>query len=86
MALFERNDFAHPSDDVGIMMDALGRGLVVWTAMQLMDRSTVTVLEAAAAFNTTPAVIVEAVDEASWIFVMGPEDDHSKQTLELDGD
>lgn len=80
---FERDDFAKEGDDAGVFMDGLGRALVTWAAMQ--DR-TVTVREAATAFNTTDAVIVEAIEDASWIFVHGPDDDPTKQTIELDGE
>lgn len=76
MELFTREQFAKPDDDVGVFMDGLGRALVTWTAMQ--NRS-VTVHEAAAAFNTTPEIIAEAVEETSWIYVSGGK-------LELDGE
>ena len=84
MALFDRSMFASEGDDAGIFIDGLGRALVTWVAMQ--DRSPVTVAEAALAFNTTPEIIREAVEEAMWIGVEGPDDDPSKQRLELDGD
>lgn len=84
MALFERSQFADPDDNAGVFIDCLGRALVIWTAMQ--DRSPVTVAEAAVAFNTTPEVIREAVEDASWISVEGPDDDPTKQRLELDGE
>ena len=81
--MFERNDFMTEDDSAGISIDGLGRALVTWAAMQ--DK-TVTVADAALAFNTTPDVIREAVEDAMWISVVGPRDDPTKQTLELDGD
>lgn len=45
----------------------------------------VTVRDASIAFNTTDAVIREAVEDAHWILVTGPGDDPTKQRLELDG-
>ena len=85
MGLFARNDFASPDDDAGVFMDGLGRALVTWAAMQ--DRSPITVAEAALAFNTTPAVIREAVNEAWYILVINPcEPDATKQYIELDGE
>jgi hypothetical protein len=51
----------------------------------MQDRSPITVAEAALAFNTTPAVIREAVEDASWIYVANArEPDPCKQNLELD--
>lgn len=75
MGLFTREQFAAPDDEAGVFMDGLGRALVTWTAMQ--DR-TVTVHDAAAAFNTTPGIIADACEEAMWISVEG-------DRLELDG-
>lgn len=86
MSLFTRGDFGNPQeDDAGVFIDGLGRALVIWTAMQ--DRTLVTVAEAALAFNTLPAVIAEAVEDAAWIEIANPrEPDPCKQHLELDGE
>lgn len=75
MTLFTREQFAKPDDDAGVFIDGLGRALVTWAAMQ--DRS-VSLHDAAKAFNTTPEIIAEAVEDAMWISVEG-------DTLELDG-
>lgn len=83
MGLFERGHFAKEDDEAGVFLGDFSRALVTWVAMQ--DRLNVTVREAAQTFNTTDAVIREAVDEAHWIFVSGPDDDPTKQILELDG-
>lgn len=82
MALFGRDEFAKPDDEAGVFIDGLGRALVTWAAMQ--DR-TVTVAEASRVFNTTTEVITEAISEASWIYITGPEDQPQKQMIELDG-
>lgn len=85
MGLFERSQFADPDDDAGVMMDGLGRALVTWAAMR--DKHPVTVADAALAFNTTPEVIREAVDNASWILIVNEDDpDPTRQLLELDGE
>lgn len=74
--VFTREQFADPDDEAGVFMSGLGAALVTWAAMQ--DRK-MTVNEAAKAFNTTPEIIVEAVDDAMWISV------ENDGTLELDG-
>lgn len=76
MGLFTRDQFAKPDDDAGVFMDGLGRALVTWTAMQ---EHTVTIHEAAKVFNTTPEIIVDAIEDAAWISVDG-------DTIELDGE
>ena len=76
MAIFTRDQFAKPDEEAGVFIDGLGRALVTWTAMQ--DR-TVTLQEAATAFNTTPEVIKEAINDADWIYFYG-------DTIELDGE
>lgn len=85
MGLFERTMFAAPDDDAGIMIDDFGRALVTWTAMQ--NRTPVTVAEAAMAFNTSPEIVREAIENASWILVANEaEPDPTKQRIELDGE
>lgn len=85
MALFEREMFAHEDDETGVFMLGLARALQTWAAMQ--DRETVTVAEAMDAFNTTAAVIREAVnDGGAYVFLVGPDDMPSKQLIELDGE
>lgn len=85
MALFDRTQFAHPDDEAGVMIEGLGSALVTWTAMQ--DHSPITVAEAARAFNTTPEVIREAIEDASWIYIASREDitNPAEQVIELDG-
>lgn len=84
MALFEREMFDPEDSDAGIFVSHLGRALITWVAMQ--NRHPVTVAEAAAAWNTTPDIIRDAVEEAMWIGIEGPDDDPTKQRLELDGE
>jgi len=77
MGLFTREQFAEPNDDAGIFINDLGRALVIWATMQ--GRYPTTVHEAAKAFNTTPQIITEAVENADWIYIVG-------DNLELDGE
>lgn len=79
MALFTREHFAEPDDEAGVFIDKLGVALVTWRAMQ--DKTTVTVHDAAAAFNTTAEVITEAVHAAElpWLYLIG-------EDIELDGE
>lgn len=81
--MFTREQFAKEGDEAGVLMEWLGTALVTFCAMQ---DHTITVRQAAIAFNTTPEVIREAVEDAMWISVVGPGDDPTKQRLELDGD
>lgn len=81
--MFSRDQFAYPNDEAGVFIDDLGRALVTWSGMQ---EQIMTVADAADAFNTTPEVIREAIEEVMWIFVVGPDDDPTKQRIELDGE
>lgn len=84
MSLFERPMFANTGDDAGVFMEDLARALQTWAAMNYGKKHTVA--EAAEAFNTSAAVIREAVDEGYWMIWHGPDDDPTKQVIELDGD
>ncbi len=86
MGIFTKEQFETDRDEAGIFMDALGRALVVWTCMVAEAQDRVTVADAALAFNTTPEIIREAVDDAMWIGWHGPNDDPTKQILETDGE
>ena len=74
--IFTREMFAKPDDYAGVFMEGLGRALVTWTAMQMRP---VTVHDAAKAFNTTPEIVAEAIEDAVWIYVDG-------DRIELDGE
>ena len=87
MSVFTREQFEDdPDAGAGIFMDDLGRALVLWTTMVFQGKDTVTVADAALAFNTTPEIIREAVDGAMWVSWHGPSDDPTKQILETDGE
>ena len=84
MSLFGRDQFVEEEHEAGIHMDRLGTALVTWAAMNYGKKQTVA--EAAEAFNTTADVIREAIGCAMWITYVGPDDDPTKQTIELDGE
>lgn len=79
---FTREQFAKEGDEAGVFISGLGSALVTWVAM--LDHHP-TVREAAVIFNTTDAVIREAVEDAMWAYLEGPDDDPLKQKIELDG-
>lgn len=80
--MFERSHFSDEGEEAGVFISGLATALITWTAMQ---DHVPTVAEAAKVFNTPPAVILEAIKDAMWISAQGPDDDHTKQRLELDG-
>jgi hypothetical protein len=82
-AVFTADMIERDQDEAGVHLDSIGRALVTWTAMQ--DQP-VTVADAMKAFNTTEAVVHEAVADAAWISVRGLDRDAGKQLLELDGE
>lgn len=57
--------------------------LQVWSVAQ---NRTVTVAEAALAFNIETRRIVEAVEWHYWMFLSGDTDDPTKQTIEHEGE
>ena len=58
--------------------------LQVWAVLQ--NRQNVSVREAGDAFNLDDAQIRELVDAHPWMFLLGSDDDPSKQTIEHDGE
>lgn len=52
----------------------------------MQNREWVTVAEVAAAFNVPAARVHEAVEDHDWMFLAGPDDEPSKQTIEHDGE
>lgn len=80
--MFERTQFAEEGEEAGVFISGLGSALITWTAMQ---DHVPTVAEAATAFNTRHAIILEAVEAVMWINAIGPDDDHTKQRLVLEG-
>lgn len=59
------------------------QAIQVWSALQ--GRS-VTVREAATAFNMADAQVRQAVSAHYWMFLEGPDDDPTKQTIEHEGE
>ena len=84
MSVFGREHFVEEEHEAGIHMDRLGTALVTWAAMNYGKKQTIA--EAAEAFNTTADVIREAIGCAMWITYSGPDDDPTKQPIELDGE
>lgn len=71
-------------DEVGISLTDFGNALQCWSMMQ-QARPT-SVAEAALAFNTTPEIIRQAVQEHYWM-ELGPEDaPPDQQFIEHDGE
>ena len=83
MTIFGRYMFVK-NGEAGVTMSALGDALAIWTAMQ--NREKVTIAEAMAAFNTEAEIIYEAIEGAPWAFMVGSENDPTKQTIVLDGE
>lgn len=87
MGIFTKEQFeGEPDAGAGIFMEDLGRALVIWTVMVFEGKDQVTVADAALAFNTTPEIIREAIEDAMWIGWHGPDDDPTKQIIETDGE
>jgi len=78
---FEFNDAAA----TGVKWCDLVTAIGIWTYCN-EDRETPTVAAAALAFNTTPEIIRGAVGGHPWLFMSGPDDDPTKQTIESDGE
>jgi hypothetical protein len=81
--IFNRSMFVDDDAECGLGLGDLTRALVAWAAMQ---NRTPVVAEAAAAFNTTPEVIREAIDNGPWILWVGPEGEPTRQVIQLDGE
>ncbi len=78
--VFELEDFASPERHAaGIFFEDFCVALSVWRAMQ--PRS-VTVADAAAAFNASHAVIERAVSNAAWMYLDG---EGPEATIESEG-
>jgi len=77
---FERDDNA----DTGVMWGSFVTAIAIWVYVNGGQR-TLTVAEAALAFNTTPELVREAVAEHPWLY-SPHHDDPAKQTIESDGE
>jgi hypothetical protein len=85
MGIFTRDQFANEDESAGVFLSSLGTALVTWRAMQ--DKGVITVADAALDFNTTPAIIIEAISGSMWIDVDNTRsDDPRQQLIELDGE
>lgn len=73
------------SDDAGIHRRTLATAVSCWSFMQ--PRPRVSVAEAAIAFNTTPAMILQAVEDHYWMYLADEaETDPAKQFIEHEGE
>lgn len=81
---YDRSDFVNHGE-TGIPWDAFVITLGIWSWMRPGEKQC-TVREAAQAFDTTDAVIREAVEDHPWMFLYGPDDDPTKQIIEHDGE
>lgn len=85
MSEFLREYIAADDAECGVFWKDIAGAILTWRAMNFgEDRS---VADAAKAFNTSPSVIREAITvHAYWVFISGPDDDYTKQMIELDGE
>ena len=90
MSIFTRDKFLSLEEErdyeAGIGIGDLGRALVTWVGMNGESGGHISVAQAATAFNTTDAVIREAIDAADWIAYVGEDSDPERQFIELDGE
>lgn len=72
------------SDEAGVNDQQFETAVQVWTWMQNSEKQ-LTVAQAAAAFNTTPAIIRKCVKTSTWMYLDGAEDD-AEQSIGHDGE
>lgn len=82
--MFTMEHVAGDEDEAGITLGDIGRALCLWASMN--SGSDTSVRRAAAVFATTDEVIRAAVGADPWAFLAGPDDDPTKQTIEVDGE
>lgn len=72
-------------DETGpaVGIDLLGSALGVWSFLQDRD---ITVREAASAFRCTDQMIQQAVQNDYWMYLDGPDDDPTQQTIQHEGE
>jgi hypothetical protein len=80
MSLFTADMFRTDDEDAGVSVEDLSRALLVWAAMNGAGDLTLTVQDAAKAFNTTSADVMAAILECSWMTVT------RNDVIELDGE
>lgn len=61
----------------------LANAIQLWSIFQQRPTS---VADAAAAFNCDPARVIEAVEEAYWMYLQGPRDNHAQLMIEHEGE
>jgi len=90
MSIFTREMFLSSEEEqdgeTGISIGDLGPALAVWSGMNFQVAVRISVAQAATAFNTTDAVIREAINAAGWISYVGEDSDPERQFIELDGE
>lgn len=83
----DRSYFVADSDTAGISWRAFIDGLYAWTILQHEKLGAApTVREASEAWHVLDGTIIAAAGEVYWMSVEGPDDDPTKQKLELDGE
>lgn len=81
--IFERDEFTE-GDEFGVTWHDFKKALAVFSWMN--PSMPITVRFAAQSFNVADATIKEAVEDLYWVFLAGPDDDPTKQTIEHDGE
>ena len=84
MTIFDANCIEHDEAEAGVHLSSIGDAIMIWTTMQMRER--VTVAEAMLAFNTTQQIIVDAIDSAHWVLIVGKSSNPSEQLIETDGE
>lgn len=83
MAMFVREHLMKPGDEAGVSIQDIARAICVWRSMRGGPCSVAVVAET---FNTTPDIVVDAVNEDYWMFLNGPDDARPEHLLvEIDG-
>lgn len=65
----------------------VGNAIQVWVTFQdAPGDGSVSVAQAAAAFNIEPIRAIEAVQQHHWMYLVGPHDDYTRLMIFLDGE
>ena len=82
----ERAFFGQDAEGCGIPLDNLGTAIQVWTALHTEATGASATLRATAqAFHIDDALVREVVADHPWLYLAGPDDDPSRQTVEHEG-
>lgn len=76
-------DFGWDHETGAPTLALMGNSIQTWA---LLQNRRITVADAAAAFCVPASTIREAVQDHSWMLVVGPDDQPDKQTIEHDGE